>query len=98
MKGYKAITLTNGTLYVNGDTRTCELHYAKSIAFSSANTWTFVETVSEIAAYPPVDNNTFVQCSNSNIIARVYASGSIQAQSTVVSGSASVGFSAMWHY
>lgn len=97
--GWKTITLTNGTLYVNGETRTCELHYSKTdVAFSSADTWTFVETVSQIANYPPVDNNNYYISANPNILTRVYASGSIQARSTVTSGGATVQFNAMWHY
>ena len=99
VKGYKAIPLTNGTLYVNGETRTCELHYSKTnVAFTSANTWTFVETVSQIANYPPVDNNNYYITANPTIITRVYATGSIQARNTVISGSATVQFNAMWHY
>lgn len=97
--GWKTITLTNGTLYVNGETRVCELHYSKAnVAFSSADTWTFVETVSQIANYPPVDNNNYYISANPNILTRVYASGSIQARSTVVSGGATVQFNAIWHY
>lgn len=97
--GWKTITLTNGTLYVNGETRVCELHYSKTnVAFSSADTWTFVETVSQIANYPPVDNNNYYINANPNILTRVYASGSIQARSTVTSGGATVQFNAMWHY
>ena len=100
VKGYKAITLTNGTLYVNGDTRTCELHYSKSgVNMDSANTWAFVETVSQITSYPPVDNNLFVQCNNPSIIARIYSSGSIQANTNTRQGSSiAIAFTAMWHY
>ena len=97
--GWKSITLTNGTLYVNGETRVCELHYSKTnVSFSSADTWTFVETVSQIANYPPTGNNNYYISANPNILTRVYASGSIQARSTVASGGATVQFNAMWHY
>ena len=99
VKGYKAITLTNGTLYVNGDTRTCELRYLKSgVALTSANTWIFVETVSQIANYPPVDNANFYICGNPSVLARVYTTGSIQARCSVTADSATVQFNAMWHY
>ena len=84
---------------MNGETRTCELHYSKSnVAFTSANTWTFIETVSQIANYPPADNNNYYISANPTILTRVYATGSIQARNTVTSGSATVQFNAMWHY
>lgn len=83
---------------MNGETRTAELHYTNNIKFTSVDTWTFVETASQIASYPPIDNNIFVQCSNPTILARVYMSGSIQARSTQTGNSLAVGFSVMWHY
>ena len=98
--GWKTITLTNGTLYVNEASRICELHYSKSgVNMDVANTWVFVETVSQITSYPPVDNNLFVQCSNPSIIARIYSSGSIQANAITGQGiSVAIAFTAMWHY
>lgn len=66
--------------------------------FSSANTWTFVETVSQIANYPPVGNNNYFISANPNILTRVYASGSIQARNTQTAYDAAVQFNAMWHY
>ena len=96
---WETIQLTNGTLYVNEANRICELNYSKTnVAFTSANTWTFVETVSQIANYPPIGNNNYYITATPTIITRVYASGSIQARNTVTSGSATVQFNAMWHY
>ena len=95
--GWKSINVNNGTLYVNGETRVAELHYSKSGADLTANTWTFVETLTQVASYPPVDNNLFVQCSNPTVIARVYATGSIQAN-TSASGTYAIAFTAMWHF
>lgn len=93
---WTAITLTNGTLYVNTDLRLCELHYSKSHNLTSANTWTFIETISQIANYPP-KTTLYAQGSAREVMARVFNTGSIQANFSAV-GQRSITFNLMWHY
>lgn len=90
------ISLTNGKLYVNTDLRMCELHYSKSHNLTSANTWTFVETISQIANYPP-KTTLYVHGSAREVMARVFDTGSLQANFSAV-GQRSITFNLMWHY
>lgn len=95
--GWKEITVSNGTLYVNGETRTCELHYSTSKGFTTANTWTFMETITEISNYPPT-TTLYAQGSAEPVIARLFDTGSIQALCRNANTTISVTFNLMWHY
>lgn len=97
LTGWETITLTNGTLYVNTDLRLCELHYSTSNGFTTANTWTFIETVSEISNYPPT-TTLYAQGSAEPVIARLFDTGSIQALCRNANTTLSVTFNLMWHY
>lgn len=93
---WETITLTNGKLYVNTDLRLCELHYSKSHNLTSANTWTFIETISQISNYPP-KTTLYVHGSAREVMARVFDTGSLQANFSAV-GQRSITFNLMWHY
>ena len=94
---WEAITLTNGTLYVNQSCRLCELQYSHSALSLTSNTWASVESVSQIANYPPVNDNNYIQCSSPPVIARVKSNGDILAN-TSNGGSYAIAFTTMWHY
>lgn len=93
---WTTINLTNGTLYVNTDLRMCELHYSKSHNLTSANTWTFIETISQIANYPP-KTTLYVHGSAREVMARLFDTGSLQANFSAV-GQRSITFNLIWHY
>jgi hypothetical protein len=94
--GWREITLTNGKLYVNGTERICELHYSKSHNLTTANTWTFIETITEISNYPP-KTTVYAQGSAREVMARVFNTGSLQANYSAV-GQRSITFNLVWHY
>lgn len=104
VNGWKEITLTNGTLWVNGAERICEAHFSKSgVSFGTANSWTWVATEAEIANYPPKSSASdisqhYVSCSSEPVIARIFPTGSIQALCRNANQTQSVTFSTMWHY
>jgi hypothetical protein len=81
---------------VNTALRMCELHYSTSKAFTTANTWTFMETITEISNYPP-KTTLYAQGSAEPVIARVFNTGSVQANFSAV-GQRSITFNLMWHY
>lgn len=93
---WTTINLTNGKLYVNTDLRMCELHYSKSHNLTSANTWTFIETISQIANYPP-KTTLYVHGSAREVMARLFDTGSLQANFSAV-GQRSITFNLVWHY
>lgn len=98
MTGTRKVQLTNGVLYVDGLNRICELHYSKThVSLTSAKTWTFIETVSQIANYPPKDI-VYSIGSNLDVMSRVFSSGSIQAYRNTAAGDFALVFSVLWSY
>lgn len=93
---WTTISLTNGTLYVNTDLRLCELHYSKSHNLTTANAYQYIETIAHISDYPP-KTTLYVHCSAREVMARLYATGSLQANYSAV-GQRSITFNLMWHY
>lgn len=102
--GWREIALKNGTLWVNGAERICEAHFSKSgVQFGAASTWTYVDTESQIANYPPKSSASnisqhYVSCSSEPVIARIFPTGSVQGLCRNANQTQSVTFSTMWHY
>lgn len=95
---WSSINVGSGTLYVNSAIRMCELQYFKSsFNITSANTFTFVETLSQLVSYPVTADYLLASTSTNGLVARVYPTGSVQVMS-VVAGTFAIKFNMMWHY
>lgn len=96
---WTSISVNNGTLYVNEAIRMCELHYSNnSFNITTANSFVFVETLSQLADYPITADYLLTSPTTVNgMTVRVYPTGSIQVRNTA-SGTYAIKFNLTWHY
>lgn len=96
--GWRTITRTNYTLWINGAERLCEIRYYKS-KVSVGTSWTFIETISDSDYVPaPQGDSVYCACNMRGMVVRIFSSGSIQAQATTATSNQLLSFHTMWHY
>lgn len=96
---WSVINLTNGTLCVNNRLKLAQINYNKSGVSCTANTWSTVETVSDLATYHPfgLDDVYYMGSNSPNMTIQIGTDGTIKAN-CISTGTFKVAFSSLYHY
>lgn len=96
--GWRTITHTNYTLWINGAERLCEIIYYKSNT-SVGTTWTDIETITDTDYRPALQGDSvYCPCNMRGMVVRIFSSGAIKAQATTATSNQLFSFHGMWHY